>query len=93
MNQTVASLHEMNVLSTATVFPRTTSDVNDMLTVVFVGSRKFDVDCLYVMFRVRKSKIWRFLIWLTTHNRLYTDIRLNPSIMNSYPEDGVDKSA
>ena len=81
--------HEMNVLSTATVLPRTTSDVNDMLTVVFVGSRKFDVDCLHVMFRVQKSKIWRFLIWLTTHNCLYTDIHLDPSIMNSYPEDGV----
>ena len=85
--------HKMNVLSTATVFPCTTSDVNDMLTVVFIGSRKFDVDCLHVMFRVQKSKIWRLLIWLTTHNRLYTDIRLDPSIMNSYPEDDVDKSA
>ena len=29
--------HDMNVVSTATVFPRTPDDVNDMLSVIFIG--------------------------------------------------------
>ena len=27
------------------------------------------------------------MLWLTTHNRLYLDIPLNPNIMNAYPDD------
>ena len=81
--------HEMNVLSTASVLPRTFTDVNDMLTVVFVGAGKFDPKCLAQMFTVRKEKIWRFLLWLTTYNRLYVDIPLDRTIMNTYPDNGL----
>jgi hypothetical protein len=34
--------HEMNTMSTATVLPRTPSDVNGFLSVVFIGPEKFD---------------------------------------------------
>jgi hypothetical protein len=38
--------HDMNVVSTATVLPRTPDDVNDMLSVVFIGPGKYKPDCL-----------------------------------------------
>jgi hypothetical protein len=80
--------HEMNVSSTATVLPLTPSDVNDLLSVVFIGSRKFKPEFLGNMYRIRKSKVWQFLRWLKIHNRLYTNIILDESAMNLYPEDG-----
>ena len=83
--------HEMNVLSTATVLPRTVADINDMLTIVFVGPNKFDPKCLKEMFTVPKRKVWSFfkLLWLKRFNRLYVDIPLDYSIMGCYPDDGL----
>ncbi|KAF9782693.1 hypothetical protein BJ322DRAFT_986109, partial [Thelephora terrestris] len=80
--------HEMNVGSTATVLPRTPSDVNDLLSVVFIGSRKFKPEYLGNMYRIRKLKVWRFLQWLRVNNRLYADIPLDKSTIDLYPEDG-----
>jgi hypothetical protein len=80
--------HEMNVNSTATVLPRVPSDVNDLLSVVFIGSQRFKPEYLGNMYRIRKSKVWRFLQWLKEHNRLYVEISLDRSAMELYPEDG-----
>ena len=44
--------HDMNVVSTATVLPRTPDDVNDMLSIVFIGPGKYKPDCLKNMFHV-----------------------------------------
>lgn len=41
------------------------------------------------MFKVRKSKIWKFLQWLATYNHLYSDIHLDSAIMDDYPDDGL----
>ena len=38
--------HNMNVVSTATVLPCTPDDVNDMLSVIFIGPGKYKPDCL-----------------------------------------------
>lgn len=38
--------HEMNVTSTASVLPRTPTDVNEMLTIVFLGSSKLSEEDL-----------------------------------------------
>ena len=81
--------HEMNVLSTATVLPRTVADMNDMLTIIFVGPNKFDPNCLKNMFTIRKGKVWSFLLWLTKFNHLYCNIQLDSSIMDSYPVYGL----
>ena len=81
--------HNMNVVSTARVLPRTPSDVNGYLSVVFVGPIKIDPKNLGPMFRVRKAKVWSFLLWLRVHNRLYADIPLDPEVMSLYPEDGA----
>ena len=80
--------HDMNVLSTVSVLPRTPADVNGMLSVVFVGAGKFEKKSLQNMFRIRKHKVWNFLLWLKNHNRLYTFIPLDMRAMDLYPEDG-----
>jgi hypothetical protein len=81
--------HDMNLVSTASVLPRTPADINGMLSVVFVGPGKFKADCLGPMFRIRKRKVWAFLQWLKINNRLYHDLPLDESIMDLYPEDGT----
>jgi Helitron helicase-like domain at N-terminus len=80
--------HDMNVVSTASVLPRTPADINGMLSVVFVGPGKFKAECLGPMYRIRKQKVWRFLLWLKANNRLYVNMPLDESIMNLYPENG-----
>jgi len=51
-----------NTLSTAKKLPRTPSDVNDVLSVVFTGpSEKVPESCLKNVFRVRKQQIPDFL--------------------------------
>jgi hypothetical protein len=86
--------HKMNVISTASVLPWMPADINDLLSVVFVGSEKFNLNCLWQLFRICKWKVWNFLSCLTTHNCLYRDIALNNSLMDLYPEDnslsGID---
>ncbi|KAF6750243.1 hypothetical protein DFP72DRAFT_745567, partial [Ephemerocybe angulata] len=81
--------HEMNVISTAQVLPRTPADINGMLSVVFVGPGKFDPKKAGDLFRVRKQKIWNFLMWLQKNNRLYTHLKFDETVMNLYPEDGT----
>lgn len=79
--------HEMNVASTASILPRTPSNMNDLIAVVFVGSRiKFPMKFRDV-FRIRKRKVWAFLLWLKRHNRLYRHIPLDPTAMDLYDDD------
>jgi hypothetical protein len=78
----------MNVGSTATVLLLAPADVNGLLSVVFIGSRTFKPKYLGNMYRIRKSKVWRFLQWLKRHNRLYANVSLDESTMELYPDDG-----
>ncbi|KAF6752527.1 hypothetical protein DFP72DRAFT_756558, partial [Ephemerocybe angulata] len=80
--------HEMNVISTVHILLRTPADINGMLSVVFVGPGRFDPSKSGDMFRVRKAKIWRFLMWLKSHNRLYMALKFDENIVNLYPDDG-----
>jgi len=81
--------HDMNIVSTASVLPRTPADINGMLSVVFIGPGRFKPDSLGPLFKIRKSKVWRFLLWLKEHNRLYIDMTLDPDIMDLYPDHGI----
>jgi hypothetical protein len=81
--------HDMNLISTVSVLPRTPADINGMLSVVFIGPGKFKPECLGPMFRIRKRKVWAFLLWLRQNNRLYHEVPLDESIMDLYPEDGT----
>ncbi|KAG1801877.1 hypothetical protein EV424DRAFT_1271252, partial [Suillus variegatus] len=81
--------HDMNVMSTASVLPCTPADINGFLSVVFIGPDKFDPKRMGTLFRVRKHKIWSFLLWLKSHNKLYADIPLDAAILDLYPGDGT----
>ncbi|KAH7904330.1 hypothetical protein BJ138DRAFT_967959, partial [Hygrophoropsis aurantiaca] len=67
----------------------TPADINGMLSVVFVGPNKVDVDKLGTVFRIRKAIVWDFLLWLRTHNPLYHHIPLDREIMDQYADDGA----
>ena len=69
--------HEMNVVSTASVLPRTPTDINEKLSVVFIGPGKLRPQFLKNIYRIRKQKVWDFLLWLVSHNLLYSDMPLD----------------
>ncbi|KAG1902625.1 uncharacterized protein F5891DRAFT_144739 [Suillus fuscotomentosus] len=54
--------YDMNVVSTASVLPQTPADVNGVSSIVFVCPGKFKPEQMGPMFRVRKNKIWSFLL-------------------------------
>ena len=82
--------HKMNVNSTAAVLLHAPSDVNDLLSVVFIGSQKFRPEYLGNMYQIFKSKAWRFIQWLRVYNQLYTEVSLDRLTMELYPEDSVE---
>ncbi|KAH7904302.1 hypothetical protein BJ138DRAFT_1138568 [Hygrophoropsis aurantiaca] len=81
--------HEMNVVSTASVLPRTAADVNDALSVVFIGPEKFESQKLHSIFRVRKHKIQAWLMFLKQHNRLFQNIPIDLTRLSEFPDDGA----
>ncbi|KIO27385.1 hypothetical protein M407DRAFT_45631, partial [Tulasnella calospora MUT 4182] len=80
--------YDMNILSTATVLPRTPSDILGQLSVVFVGPGPLKETALKSVFRIRKSKVWDFLLWLKENNPLYKDRLLSLDQLYLYEEDG-----
>jgi len=81
--------HDMNIISTASVLPRTPADINGMLSIVFIGAGKLKIESLRHILRVRKSNIWSFLVYLKQHNRLYKNIGIDENLINLYPIDGI----
>ncbi|KAH7909529.1 hypothetical protein BJ138DRAFT_1010638, partial [Hygrophoropsis aurantiaca] len=81
--------HEMNVVSIASVLPRTIADINDALSVVFIGPEKFDCKNLNSIFRVRKHKIQAWLMFLKQHNRLFESIPIDMTRLSAFPDDGA----
>ena len=80
--------HDMNIISTASVLPRTPTDVNGLIGIVFLGPKPVNADDLGPIFRVRKGKMWAFLLWLVNNNHLYANIILDKDILALYPENG-----
>lgn len=80
--------HDMNIISTTSILPRTPTDVNGFIGVVFLGPHLVKSEELGPIFRVRKQKIWDFLVWLVNHNKLYVDIILDMNSLALYPDDG-----
>ncbi|KIO27741.1 hypothetical protein M407DRAFT_72777, partial [Tulasnella calospora MUT 4182] len=81
--------HDMNVISTATVLPRTPTDIVGQLSVIFVGPWKLKPQALKAVFRIRKAKVWRFLIWLKQNNVLYRNLPLSTDNLNLYSDDDI----
>ena len=88
--------HEMNVGSTVMVLPHAPANVNGLLSVIFLGLSKFKPEYLGNMYRIQKQKVWGFLQWLKTYNRLYRNIPLDEQTMNLYPDNnylpGIEES-
>jgi hypothetical protein len=81
--------HQMNVISTAKALPRTTTDVNDQLSVVFVGPTKMKESDLARMLRVRKSVVVDFLSWARKNNTMYAELPVDQEALDSLPDDGI----
>ncbi|KAG2051315.1 hypothetical protein BDR06DRAFT_831179, partial [Suillus hirtellus] len=73
--------HDMNVVSTASVLPRTPADVNGFSSIVFVGPGKFKPEQMGL--ECGRIKFGHFF-WLKHHNRLYSDILLEPNNLMPY---------
>lgn len=83
--------HEMNVISTVTALPRTPGDINSMISIIFVGKKKFDPGRMGNMLRIRKEKVWQFLLWLVENNPLYHNlVKLDIANLELYPLEEVD---
>ncbi|KAF5343799.1 hypothetical protein D9758_016212 [Tetrapyrgos nigripes] len=87
-----ACAFELNTVSTANVLPWTPNDLNNMISVVFVGPKKLTLQELRQIkqLMVRKSVIWTLLNFLFLHNRLYH--KLPPpcaAILNMYPDNDI----
>ena len=85
---TSSCAHDVNILSTAKRLPRTPADVNDFLSVIFIGMRSQLKNAMTPLI-IRKSKVCRFLYWLKVNNILYKDIEIDESNLNLYPDTGI----
>ncbi|KAH9829080.1 uncharacterized protein C8Q71DRAFT_799842 [Rhodofomes roseus] len=71
--------HDMYVISTTTVLPRTPADITGYLSVVFIGPHQIKASDLGNTFRVQKAKIWHYS----------SLILLDQSNIDQFPDDGV----
>lgn len=81
-------VHNLNVVSTVSVLPHTIADINDLISIVFIGPGKMKTKDLGHMFRIRKHMVIYFLKWLKAHNALYAQIDIDFTIVDDYPDDG-----
>ncbi|THV04014.1 hypothetical protein K435DRAFT_650131, partial [Dendrothele bispora CBS 962.96] len=82
---------EMNYISTATQLPRTPTDVNGMITVVYVGAARPTEEHLRrcTQFRVRRPVILDLLEFLRHSNSMYKQYVPDAATLALYPEDGI----
>ncbi|KAJ3778442.1 hypothetical protein FB446DRAFT_658022, partial [Lentinula raphanica] len=84
--------HPLDICYTATHLPWAPADINDLISIVFVGCRKLSKDEMRKSksFFVRRHIIRCFLNFACLHNKLY--IGLPPpdeNILNLYPENDI----
>ena len=79
--------HDTDVASTASILPRTPSDIVDGLSIVFIGPGKMHHRFLKNMFRICKGLTCAWLKWLSHHNALYHDMAIDFSIFDKYADD------
>ncbi|KAE9391589.1 hypothetical protein BT96DRAFT_749375, partial [Gymnopus androsaceus JB14] len=84
--------HPMNLFKNATTLPWAPSDLNDLISIVFVGPRKLKPEELRKLtpYVVRKPKISALLKFLCTHNRLYVGLpAIDENTLDLYPENDI----
>ncbi len=60
-----------------------------MLSVVFIGNASLSDAHKRGIFQLRKDKVWRFLLWLKQNNVLYENVKIDRSLMDLYPAEGL----
>ncbi|KAJ3720700.1 hypothetical protein C8R42DRAFT_583087, partial [Lentinula raphanica] len=84
--------HPLDICYTAKRLPWAPCDVNDLISVVFVGPRKLTSDELKKLtpFLVRRSVIRAFLSYAWQHNYLYMSLPPpDEEILKLYPENDI----
>ncbi|KAJ3722365.1 hypothetical protein C8R42DRAFT_543154, partial [Lentinula raphanica] len=86
-----ACAHPLDVVTHANSLPWAPADLNQMISVIFVGPRKLSTSDLKKLpqFIVRAPVIRLLFNELRKHNRLYLDIPFNEDALAAYPEHGI----
>ncbi|KAJ3770177.1 hypothetical protein FB446DRAFT_808964, partial [Lentinula raphanica] len=86
-----ACAHPLDVVTHANSLPWMPADINNILSVIFVGPRKLTKTEINKLpqFLVRAPVIRRLFEYLHIHNRLYIDMPLNEEALAAYPEHGI----
>lgn len=84
--------HPMNIFSNATTLPWSPTDLNDLITIIFIGPRKLRKEdwAKLTPYFVRKAKIVALLEFLRAHNKLYMNLPpLDMGILDLYPDNDL----
>ncbi|KAE9384721.1 hypothetical protein BT96DRAFT_749542, partial [Gymnopus androsaceus JB14] len=84
--------HPMHIFKNATSLPWAPSDLNDFISIVFVGPRKLRQEELRKLtpYVVRKAKIKALLAHLCVHDILYAGLPPpDQTVLDMYPDDDL----
>ncbi|KAE9389473.1 hypothetical protein BT96DRAFT_758331, partial [Gymnopus androsaceus JB14] len=84
--------HPMNLFANATTLPWSPSDLNDLITVVFISLRKLCREDWNELtpYIVCKPKIVALLNFLRTHDKLYAGLPApDQHVLDFYPDNGL----
>ena len=89
-----ASLFELNTQEVVEMIkgqrmPSSVQSLASIIAITYVGSKFLPKDWLKKMFRVRREVVYEALVWLQSHNPIYTDIKIDENRMRELPEDDV----
>ncbi|KAE9398677.1 hypothetical protein BT96DRAFT_754775, partial [Gymnopus androsaceus JB14] len=86
-----ACAHPLDTVSHATSLPWSPADLNDFISVIFVGPRKLKQTELDKLphFHVRRNVIRDLLQEFRSHNRLYMGLPINEVALSQFPENGI----
>lgn len=72
--------------------PHQATVLSSVIAVTFVGPKNIPERCMKGIFRVKRHRVHRALIWLKEHNPLYHNVEINDELLAELPEDGVPSS-
>lgn len=71
------------------LYPCRPSILPSLVSVAFIGKRKPPKNWLKKMFRVRRDRVRRALIWLKTNHPRYSHIEIREDLLEQLPEDDI----
>ncbi|KAJ3921050.1 hypothetical protein F5877DRAFT_36794, partial [Lentinula edodes] len=84
--------HPLNICYTAKRLPWSPADLNDLISIIFVGPKKLAKEDLQKLtpFFVRRSVIRMLLLYLQKHNRLYIELPpIDEQVLAMYPDNNL----